>query len=82
MERAKIAAGNQLRWQKPTIVGLRLVQALSGVCFLFGGLWGTTVLLKLTLHEFMMLYGLFGMALPEIPIRLISRSYKKKFRQR
>lgn len=53
------------------VIGLRFIQLLSIAAFLFGGMWTSADALKLTLSEFLMLYGFVGIVVPEVMIRLI-----------
>lgn len=54
---------------------------IEGICiavFVFGFLWEGTELMKLTLPEFMMLYGGVGALLSELLARLLHKQIKKK----
>ena len=57
---------------------------IEGICiavFVFGFLWHGTEVLKLTLPQFMMLYGGTGAALSELLARLFYNIIKKKERK-
>ena len=54
---------------------------IEGICiavFVFGFLWEGTEILKLTLPEFMMLYGGSGAVICEFMARFIAKQFKKK----
>ena len=57
---------------------------IEGICiavFVFGFLWNGTEILKLTLPQFMMLYGGCGAAISELLARLFYNIIKKKERK-
>jgi len=54
---------------------------IEGICiavFVFGFMWEGTEILKLTLPEFMMLYGAAGAIISEFLARMIHKNIKKK----
>ena len=71
-------------WRRRTIIGLRMIQLVASALTILGTLWVVAELLKLTLSQFMLVYGFTGIIVPEIPIRLLTRGLpkEKKFRQK
>lgn len=61
-----------------TKIGLRLIQALFAVVAIFGAIWQSTVFLRLTIQEFMMLYGAAGAVGCEVVIRLLEWKFPEK----
>lgn len=57
--------------RKRLTIGLRFIQLLSIAAFVFGGMWTSADTLKLSLAEFLMLYGFVGIVVPEVMIRLM-----------
>jgi len=58
-------------------VGLRIIEVLCIAVFVFGFLWEGTEILKLSLPQFMMLYGGMGAVISEMFSRFINRKLKK-----
>lgn len=56
------------KWSR---IGLRFVQALFLIAALCGAVWQSTLMLRLTIQEFLMLYGLVGAAACEVGVRLL-----------
>jgi len=54
-------------------VAVRLIECLCIAIFVFGLLWNTTEVLKLTTPQFMMLYGGGGAVLSEMLARFFSK---------
>ena len=52
---------------------MRLIECFCIALFVFGFLWNTTEILKLTLPQFMMLYGGLGAVLAEVMARIFSK---------
>lgn len=59
-------------------VAVRLIECFCIAMFVFGLLWNTTEVLKLTTPQFMMLYGGGGALLSEMLARLFSKKKIKK----
>ena len=51
----------------------RLIECFCIAMFIFGFLWNTTEILKLTTPQFMMLYGGVGAVLTEMIARVLSK---------
>jgi len=58
-------------------VGLRIIEVLCIAVFVFGFLWEGTEILKLSLPQFMMLYGGMGAVISEMFSRFINKKLKK-----
>lgn len=63
---------------KTTYLAFRYIEGICIAVFIFGFLWEGTELLKLSLPEFMMLYGGTGAILSEGLARLFLKMIKKK----
>ena len=61
-----------------TYIALRYIEGICVAVFVFGFLWEGAEVLKLSLPEFMMLYGGLGAVLSELFSRFIRNSIKKK----
>jgi len=59
-------------------VAVRMIECFCIAIFIFGLLWNTTELLKLTTPQFMMLYGGGGAVISEVLARLFSKKKIKK----
>ena len=59
-------------------VAVRMIECFCIAMFIFGMLWNTTEILKLTTPQFMMLYGGGGAVLSELLARLFSKKKIKK----
>lgn len=55
------------------MVVTRLIECFCVALFIFGMLWNTTEILKLTTPQFMMLYGGVGALVTEIIARVLSK---------
>ena len=62
---------------KNVYIAFRFIEVICIGVFIFGFLWEGTELLKLTLPEFMMLYGGVGAVLSEGIARILHRYLKK-----
>ena len=62
---------------KNAYLAFRYIEAICIAVFIFGLLWEGTELVKLTLPEFMMLYGGVGAVLSEGLARLFYKQIKK-----
>ena len=63
---------------KNTYLALRYIEGICIAVFVFGFLWHGTEVLKLTLPQFMMLYGGTGAIISEALARLFYKIIKKK----
>jgi len=54
-------------------VAVRMIECFCIAMFIFGLLWNTTEVLKLTTPQFMMLYGGLGALISEVLARLFSK---------
>jgi len=63
---------------KNVYIAFRYIEGICIAVFIFGFLWEGTELLKLTLPEFMMLYGASGAVISEFLARIIHKQIKKK----
>jgi hypothetical protein len=63
---------------KNAYVAFRYIEGICIAVFVFGFLWEGTEILKLSLPEFMMLYGGVGAILSEGLARLFHKLLKKK----
>ena len=61
-----------------TYLAFRYIEGICIAVFIFGFLWEGTEMLKLTLPEFMMLYGGVGAVVSEFLARLLNKYIKKK----
>ncbi len=59
-------------------LALRYIEGICIAIFVFGFLWEGTELLRLTLPEFMMLYGGVGAIVSEFVARFMHKQIKKK----
>jgi len=57
---------------------IRAIEIFCIAVFIFGLLWEGTEILKLTMPEFLMLYGASGAIISEGVARLLQRKIKKK----
>jgi hypothetical protein len=67
---------------KNIYIAFRYIEGICIAVFIFGFLWEGTELLKLTLPEFMMLYGASGAVISEFTARIIAKAIKKKIRKK
>lgn len=63
---------------KNIYLGFRYIEIICIAVFVFGMLWEGAEILKLSLPEFMMLYGGTGAVLSELLSRILSKQIKKK----
>jgi len=63
---------------KTAYLVFRYIEGLCIAVFVFGFLWEGTEILKLTLPEFLMLYGGSGAIISEFLARILHRQIKKK----
>jgi len=59
-------------------LAMRYIQCFCIALFIFGMLWNGTEVLKLTVSQFMMVYGGMGIVVTEIMARLFSGKKKTK----
>jgi len=64
--------------KRNTYLAFRYIEGICIAVFVFGFLWEGTELLKLTLPEFMMLYGGVGAVVSEFVARFMHKQIKKK----
>lgn len=64
--------------KKSAYIGFRFIEGLCIAVFIFGLLWEGTETFKLTLPQFMILYGGTGALLSELMARLTMNLIKKK----
>ena len=62
---------------KTVYLAFRYIEGICIAVFIFGFLWEGTELLKLTMPEFMMLYGGTGTILSEFLARILHKQVKK-----
>jgi len=62
-------------------VAFRGLEVLSICIFIFGFMWNSTEMLKLSVQEFMMLYGGFGAVVCEILSRIFSSKKKEQIKE-
>lgn len=60
------------------MVVIRLIECFCIALFIFGMLWNATEILKLTMPQFMMLYGGVGALVTEMVARILSKKKIKK----
>lgn len=62
------------------IIFLRFVELLSISVFILGAMWQGADMMKLSLPQFMMLYGLITAVASELAVRVAQRAQPEKFR--
>ena len=83
-EEVKVKAGDSgdsVGTAKSIYVGIRYLEGICIAVFVFGMLWEGTELLKLTLPQFLMLYGGAGAVLSELMARFTLGRIKKKTKE-
>jgi len=63
---------------KTAYIAVRAIEILCIAVFIFGLMWEGTEILKLTMPEFLMLYGGIGAVVSEGFARVLHRKIKKK----
>jgi len=66
---------------KNIYIGIRYLEGICIAVFLFGSLWESTEILKLTLPQFLMLYGGAGAVISELMARFTLGRIKKKAKE-
>ena len=74
-------SGDSIGTVKSIYVGIRYLEGICIAVFVFGMLWEGTELLKLTLPQFLMLYGGAGAVLSELMARFTLGRIKKKTKE-
>jgi len=63
---------------KDVYIAIRYVEGICIAVFVFGFLWEGTEIFKLTLPQFLMLYGGIGALISEFIARFLHKQLKKK----
>lgn len=69
-------------WKTDAVTGLRVIEALCVGFFILGVMWQGADVLKLTLPQFLMLYGGVGAIISDLAARVLGRQQSGKFRRR
>jgi len=86
-ETQNIKAGEVVNAEEPidtaksVYVGIRYLEGICIAVFVFGVLWEGTEILKLTLPQFLMVYGGAGAVLSELMARFTLGRIKKKTKE-
>jgi len=78
---AVVNAEETIETAKSVYVGIRYLEGICIAVFIFGMLWEGTEILKLTLPQFLMVYGGAGAVISELMARFTLGRIKKKTKE-